>query len=253
MKNLDLGTLVSYDAKMYNLNLNQEKKENLNTFQQQIAANVGGSAPQVLPSAAPSAPFLRGKPKTIKSNVGNTPNIQNVEVISKDDVYHSIAIQMSKIKIGDRSMRADIYPNLMRDIDSTYKIKLTCDATDQISEIIRGASERIDKKTGQIIHENRYILNLIEHYKNQNIDGLMMGRLRYRAKPNFVTNFNRQNIPYALCVLYPNDNKFICHLHLWTEVYTIVLSDNLTEKQKQCNYVLSGTYKNDLPDLEDIA
>jgi hypothetical protein len=251
MNKKDLGTLISYDAEMYKNNINLEKKEKYYTFQQQVAANEGRCAPS-LPSAAPAAPGVRGKPKTSKSVVGNTPFVQNTNMLSKDDVYYSIAVQMGKIKIGQRVNRADIYPNLMRDIDSVYKIKLTCKLTDELNEIKKGAIERVDKRSGKFIPENRYILNLVEEYKNKNIDGLMLGRLRYRPEKNFVSDFNRQNIPYALCVLYPNnDNTFTCILHLYMEMYTIILTNDITEKQKEVGYVLSGTYTGDLPDLED--
>lgn len=251
---IDLGTLLPFgNAEMYKDYLNLKEKEKYNTFQQKVfAANVGAE-PQRLPSAAPSAQGVRESHKTGKNFVGITPNTQNVDMISKDDIYHSITVQMGKIKIGNRCNRADIYPSLMRDTDSMYKIKLTCDATDEISEIQRGASQRVNKKTGKVIQENRYILNLIEDYKAQDINGIMMGRLRYRAQKNFVSNFNRQNIPYALLVLFPSENNtMICNIHLYTEMYTILLTNDLTVKQKQSNYVLTGTYTNqDLPDLDE--
>lgn len=247
MKNIDLGTSIVYDEMYYNKQ-KQKKKRKLNTFRHQDVANVGGCAALFSPTAAPSAPGVREDQGTSVLSVGITRPKKSHDRLSKDDSYDIIKIQLAKIRQGESINRASAYISFKRDIDTKLKIKLTANLTDRKSEVIRGASERVNMN-GKLIKENKYILNLVEQYKD--IDGIMMGRCKYTPSKNFVSNFNKQNLPCALLVLIPNDDMFIAKLHLWTEVFEINLDEQLTTKQKEANYIANGTYVIDLPDLED--
>jgi hypothetical protein len=210
-----------------NLNLNL----NLNTLHQALPDdNVAGKAREF--PEEDFVPEVRAKPETHKSNVGI---VQARDLDPNVDIAQ-IEIQMGKIKEG-RHKRCDVYISMMTMNDKLYTIKLTSDITNAYSEVRRSCRKSV--------HWSQTIQNLID----ADLNGLMMGRARYKAtshRPLYQTKPNLGNVFVAYCV---ENNVPTILLYLFNEdPIPILLNKPLSVSQSKY-YSYAGVWKKELEDL----
>jgi hypothetical protein len=239
---------IHFPSDNMNRNAKRYLNKNMNTFQQSIEpevlyANVGRAAPPSLASQGASHPGVKENRKK-SGETGQTGQTEKPllpeKKLSRNAIYEEIHFQMNKVKDGDRYTRAKIYLSLKTDLDVTFSVTLSGSVTTAIHETLAMAREKKEQS----------IVDLINKLKEQHGSGLLLGRLKYKPRNGYKTDFHKNIIPYVLIAVYATHDGWGSTLYMLNEQYDFEMTNNIDGKQKQF-YDVIGVYRKTLNIMDE--
>jgi len=222
------------NAEMYSHSVSKHKlkqKAKAKTFQQSTRSssdfvNVGGAAPARMSPTGAAHPGVKDPGKVRYGR----------ELDSKKEMVVEILCQLAKVRSGARNHRMTAYFSIKTDTDNRYMIFMRSSLTTAHDEVMRSITN----------HKNKTLQQVAEQYIAERSDqGLFLGRIRYKAIKGFVTAQHRKNIRMGLCAVWMQDEGFVGELFLDGEYHEFVFNDDLTQAQRDANYVQQALWEMD--------
>ena len=187
-------------------------------------------------SSGASHPGLKESPKKSVSPRKNVPR-----KVSTNDYYDQINMSVNEIRVTKRSKRMTAYLSLKDENDKKFSIYLRCQLTSSLDETLRS----IKKASNTILEDQFYLLT----EQLQPGGKLLMGRLRYNPRRFKIEDEHKTALKSALLAVYDYGSHMEALLYLLGEHYAIMLTDDITEKQKGI-FDYTGAYKRDIEEEE---
>jgi hypothetical protein len=202
-------------------------------------------APEAPSSFTPSATTERRPEDTGKSGENQSgPKTARKNIprkVSTEDYYDQINISINDIRITKRSKRMTAYLSLKDTNDKKFSIYLRCCLTSSLDETLRS----IKRTDNRILEEQFHLMS----EQLQPGGKLLMGRLRYNPRRFKIEEEHKTLLKSALLTVYDYGTHMEALFYLLGEHYAIMLTDDITEKQKGI-FDFTGSFKRDMEEEE---